>query len=358
MQGLMSSYPLTLAHVFDRAERIFPEKGVVTAQQGDKAAITYGEWAERTRRLAGALDALGISEDGRVGTFAWNSSRHLELYFAAPCSGRVLHPLNIRLFPDDVVYIADHAEDEVVFCDRSLLKVLWPLVDRFSTVRHVVVMDDGDGEVPDDPRIVDYEELLAGADPVEEFRVDDENRAAAMCYTSGTTGHPKGVVYSHRSTVLHSMGSLLVDSVGVSERDVVLPVVPMFHANAWGLCQAAVMAGASLAMPGANMQPKALAELMESEKVTLAAGVPTIWMSVLPELEGRDLSSLRDILCGGSAVPQALSERYREQIGLPILQAWGMTETSRVASTGRIKSTLGERDDPELAPLRAMQGVP
>src|SRR3954464_13073817 len=180
MQGLMSSYPLTLAHVFQRAERIFPEKGVVTAQQGAKAAITYGEWAERTRRLAGALDALGISEDGRVGTFAWNSSRHLELYFAAPCSGRVLHTLNIRLFPDDIVYIADHAEDEVVFCDRSLLKLLWPLADRLKTVKHFVVMDGGDGEGPADPRVVDYEDLIGAAEPVPEFKVDDENRAAAM----------------------------------------------------------------------------------------------------------------------------------------------------------------------------------
>src|SRR3954463_15863806 len=166
MQGLMSSYPLTLAHVFDRAERIFPEKGVMTAERGSKAAITYGEWAERTRRLAGALDALGISEDGRVGTFAWNSSRHLELYFAAPCSGRVLHTLNIRLFPDDIVYIADHAEDEVVFVDRSLVKLFWPLVDRCETVKHVGVMDDGGGEeIPDDPRVHDYEELLAAAEP-------------------------------------------------------------------------------------------------------------------------------------------------------------------------------------------------
>src|SRR3954463_3307870 len=179
MQGLMSSYPLTLAHVFDRAERIFPEKGVVTAQRGELLRTTYGEWAERTRRLAGALDALGISADGRVGTFAWNSSRHLELYFAAPCSGRVLHTLNIRLFPDDIVYIADHAEDEVVFCDRSLLKLLWPLVDRLTTVKHVVVMDDGaSDEIPDDPRVHDYEALLVGASPAD-FNVEDENQAAA-----------------------------------------------------------------------------------------------------------------------------------------------------------------------------------
>jgi fatty-acyl-CoA synthase len=359
MQGLMSSYPLTLTHVFQRAERIFPEKTIATVGGGGITRTTYGDWAERTRRLASVLDTLEISSDGRVGTFAWNTARHLELYFAAPCSGRVLHTLNIRLFPDDVVYIANHAEDEVVFVDRSLLKLFWPLVDRCETVKHVVVMDDGGGEeVPEDPRLHDYEELLAAAEPFDFQVIDDENQAAAMCYTSGTTGHPKGVVYSHRSTVLHSMGSLVADAAGVSETDTVMPVVPMFHANAWGLCQAAVMAGANLAMPGSNMQPKALAELMEAEKVTLAAGVPTIWMGVLPELKGRDLSSLREVLCGGSAVPRSLSEAYREQVGLPILQAWGMTETSPVATTGRVKSTLLDRSDDELADLRAAQGLP
>jgi acyl-CoA synthetase (AMP-forming)/AMP-acid ligase II len=358
MQGLMQSYPLTLTHVFRRAERLFPEKEIATVTGDGIVRTTYGEWAQRTRRLAGVLDALGISADGRVGTFAWNTARHLELYFAAPCSGRVLHTLNIRLFPDDIVYIADHAEDEIVFVDRSLLKIFWPLMERFETVQHVVVMDDGgDNEIPDDPRVHDYEELLARAEPVDFPLIEDENQAAAMCYTSGTTGHPKGVVYSHRSTVLHSMGSLVTDAAGVSERDTIMPVVPMFHANAWGLCQAAVMAGASLAMPGANMQPKAIADLMEGEKVTLAAGVPTIWMGVLPELEGRDLSSLREILCGGSAVPKSLSEGYREKIGLPILQAWGMTETSPVATTGRIKSTLLDHSDEDLADLRAAQGL-
>ena len=316
MQGLMSSYPLTLTHVFGRAERLFPEKGIATGQHGlEIVRTTYGEWAERTRRLAGVLDALEISADGRVGTFAWNTARHLELYFAAPCSGRVLHTLNIRLFPDDIVYIADHAEDEVVFVDRSLLTIFWPLIERFETVKHVVVMDDGDGEVPDDPRVHDYEALLADAEPVAQFKIDDENQAAAMCYTSGTTGHPKGVVYSHRSTVLHSMGALVADAAAVSERDTIMPVVPMFHANAWGLCQAAVMAGSSLVLPGPNMQPKALAELMESEKVTLAAGVPTIWMGVLPELEGRDLS---------------VAARHRlRRLGRPALAVGGLPRADR-----------------------------
>jgi fatty-acyl-CoA synthase len=358
VKGLMSPYQLTLPHLFDRAEKLFASKEIATATRNGIERTTYGEWAQRTRRLAGALDALGISADGRVGTFAWNTARHLELYFAAPCSGRVLHTLNIRLFPEDITYIADHAEDEIVFADRSLLKLLWPLVDGFKTVKHVVVMDDGDDcEIPDDPRILDYEELIAGAEPVAEFRIEDENQAAAMCYTSGTTGHPKGVVYSHRSVVLHSIGTMLVDSVAVCEADVVLPVVPMFHANAWGLCQAAVAAGAQLAFPGPDLSPCAIADLMEGEKVTLAAGVPTIWMGVLNELDGRDVSSLNRILCGGSAVPRSLSEAYREKTGLPILQAWGMTETSPLASVCRVKSTLRDRTDSELADLRATQGL-
>lgn len=359
MQGLMSQYPLTLTHVFNRAERLFPEKGVATVQATGIERITYREWAERTRKLATVLDQLEVSPDGRVATFAWNTARHLELYFAAPCSGRVLHTLNIRLFPDDIVYIADHAEDEVVFVDRSLLGVFWPLVDRLRTVKQVIVMDDGGPEeVPEDPRVHDYETLLVAASPADFPMLEDEHQAAAMCYTSGTTGHPKGVVYSHRSTVLHSMGALVADAAAVSEKDSVMPVVPMFHANAWGLCQAAVMAGADLVMPGPKMQPGAIAELMEREKVTLAAGVPTIWMGVLPELKGRDLSSLRDIVCGGSAVPKSLSEAYREQVGLPILQAWGMTETSPVATTGRVKSWLLGSSDEELADLRAAQGTP
>jgi fatty-acyl-CoA synthase len=360
MQGLMQDRPLTLDHFFNRAETLFPKKGIVTATATGIERETYGEWAARSRRLAGVLDDLGISADGRVATFGWNTARHLELWFAVPCSGRVLHTLNIRLFPEQITYIVNHAEDEAIFVDRSLLGLLWPLVDTFETVRHSVVMDDGRGEVPspDGGRpIHDYEDLLAAADPVEWPRLD-ENQAASMCYTSGTTGNPKGVVYSHRSTWLHTLGVMTADSLGACERDTILPVVPMFHANAWGLAHAGVASGATLVMPGPDLSAPAIATLIEQEKVTVAAGVPTIWMGVLPELEGRDLSHLRAIPCGGSAVPRSLSEAYREVTGLPILQAWGMTETSPVASVGRIKSYLDDTlDDDAKADLRTSIGI-
>ncbi len=361
MQGLMQDYPLTLPHIFHRVERLFGDKGIVTALPTGKERVSYREWAERTRRLGGVLDTLGVSADGRVATFSWNTSRHLELYFAAPCTGRVLHTLNLRLFPEQITYIVNHAADEVIFVDRTVAGLLWPLLGTFETVRHIVVMADGGDFDVSDPgpgkEVHDYEELLAAASPVD-FAIADENLAASMCYTSGTTGNPKGVVYSHRSTVVHTMAVMFADGVGIRETDRILPVVPMFHANAWGLAHAGVAAGADLIMPGPGMAPEPLADLIESERVTVAAGVPTIWMGVLPALAGRDTSALRIIPCGGSAVPKALSEGFREQLGLPIFQAWGMTETSPVATVAMIKSTLVDRPEEELADLRATQGLP
>ncbi|WP_166678595.1 long-chain fatty acid--CoA ligase [Kribbella voronezhensis] len=361
MKGLMQDYQLSLDTIFRRAEEYYPDKTVYTGGPAP-TLTTYAEWAERTRRLGGVLDTLGISADGRVGTFAWNSGRHLELYFAAPCTGRVLHTLNIRLFPDQVVYIANHAEDEVVFVDRSLLGLFLPLLERLPLVRHVVVMDDlppgaAGVEVPADDRFHDYEELLAAAAPVD-FHVEDENQAAAMCYTSGTTGNPKGVVYSHRSTWLHSIGVLTNAGIGLTETDTVMPVVPMFHANAWGLAHAAPMAGASLVFPGPDMSPAGILKLLQEREVTLAAGVPTIWQGLLPLLDGVELPKLRRIPCGGSAVPKALSEAFREKLGRPILQAWGMTETSPVATAAHVPARYADLPEDEKADLRARQGLP
>ncbi len=355
----MQNTPLTMVHLFERAEKYHVAKTITTATAVGKDRTTYGEWAARTRQLAGALDKLKITGDGRVATFAWNTARHLELYFAAPCTGRVLHTLNIRLFPEQLTYIANHAEDEVIFVDRSLFALLAPLLPTFKTVKHLVIMDDGKGDVPDSVpgmQMHNYEELIKGVSGVE-FKITDENLAASMCYTSGTTGNPKGVVYSHRSTYLHTMGAMMVDSLGARESDVILPVVPMFHANAWGLAHAAVACGASLVMPGPDLSGKAIANLIVEEKVTVAAGVPTIWMGVLPELNGRDTSALRAIPVGGSAVPKALSEAYRETVGLPILQAWGMTETSPIAATCTLSIADQKKSIEEQAELRTTVGT-
>jgi fatty-acyl-CoA synthase len=360
MLGLMQDRPIALPHVFHRAEQLFGHKEIITASTDGEQRITIAEWAVRVRRLATALDKLGISADARVGTFCWNTAAHLELYLAAPCTGRVLHTLNIRLFPEQLSYIVNHAEDEIIFVDRSLLPLLWPLTDQMATVRHFVVIDDGaDAPIPDDPRVLHYERLLAESEPFAgRFAVDDENTAAAMCYTSGTTGNPKGVVYSHRSTVLHSLISLTADGPALSERDVVLPIVPMFHANAWGLPYGCLLAGSSMVFPGPDLTPRAILRLLAEHKVTVTGGVPTIFMGTLPLLDGYDLSHLRTMLCGGSAVPKSLSEAYREKLGIPLLHAWGMTETSPIAAASTPRSHHDQLTEEERANARARQGQP
>ena len=358
MLGLMQDSPLTLIHLLERAEKYHRDKTIVTATAKGNIQTNYGDWSERTRLLGGVLDQLGISFQGRVATLGWNTARHLELYFAAPCSGRVLHTLNFRLFPEQLTYIVNHAEDEVIFVDGSLFAVLEPLLASFKTVKHLVIMDDGSGAIPSSipgMQVHDYEQLLQSANP-SEFSVVDERQAASMCYTSGTTGNPKGVVYSHRSTFLHTMGVMGADSIGVRESDVILPVVPMFHVNAWGLAHAAVATGASLVMPGSDLSGEAVADLIINERVTVTAGVPTIWMAALPKLEGRDTSSLRSILCGGSAVPKALSESDRETIGLSLLQAWGMTETSPIAAVCNLTAAERQLPQKQQANLRTTVG--
>ncbi len=359
MLGLMQDTPLTTNWIFDRGVRYYGTRTVVTSSASGLDRRTFADVAGETRRIAAALEHLGLSAGGRVGTFAWNTARHLSLYFAIPGTGRVMHTGNIRYFPEQLVYTVNHAEDEAVFVDRSLLPLFARYLPQLETVKHVIVMDDGaDAEVPDDPRILHYDELLSGVEELDfSDRVSDERQAAALCYTSGTTGNPKGVLYSHRSTWLHSNASLTVGVFGLDDSDKVLPVVPMFHANAWGLPYAAFLAGASLVMPGPDLTPPALLKLMESEQVTVAAGVPTIWMGMVPLLDQHDLSHLRVIICGGSAVPKSLSEAWREKIGLPIRQAWGMTEMSPLGSVCTLRSEFADLPEDEKADVRATAGL-
>jgi fatty-acyl-CoA synthase len=360
MDGLMQGLPLTVNWLLARGEQYFGTKTVTTrTAAGVLQRTTYGELARGARRLAGALDSLGLGPDARVGTFAWNTARHVQLYFAVPGTGRIMHTGNLRYRPDQFVYTVDHAEDEAFFVDRSLLPLFGSCLPNLGTVRHVVVMDDGAAvEIPDDPRVLRWEELVDTADEVDlRDRVKDENRAAALCYTTGTTGDPKGVLYSHRSTWLHSLASMTSGVFAVSDRDTILPVVPMFHANAWGLPYTAVMAGASLVMPGPDLTPQSIVSLLESEKVTITAGVPTIWMGLVPHLDGRDLSHLRTIICGGSAVPKGLSEAWRAKIERPITQAWGMTELSPLGTVAYLRDEYDASSDDEKADIRATAGV-
>src|SRR5438874_2868261 len=273
MRGLMQDYPLLVRHVAERAETVFPSREIVSVTQDGVERSTYAEVVERARRLASSLERLGVKPGDRVATFGWNSRRHLELYLAVPSMGAVLHTLNIRLFEEDLEYIVAHAQDKVICLDASLAGVM----PKFDAVEHEVLMPDGAGEREG---ALDYEQLVSDGDPGFQFPDLDENSAAAMCYTSGTTGRPKGVVYSHRSTVIHTLLANQADGPGLRERDTALPIVPMFHANAWGLPYAAAMAGSKLVLPGPRMDPASLAKLIADEQVTFAAAVPTIWQGV------------------------------------------------------------------------------
>ncbi|MGH7778024.1 MAG: long-chain fatty acid--CoA ligase [Candidatus Dormibacterales bacterium] len=337
MEGTMQEAPLTLQHVLWRAATLFGRKEVVTRQAAGLTRTSYGDIAGRVGRLASALSRLGVGPGDRVGTLCWNNQRHLEIYYAVPCMGAVLHTLNLRLFPDQLEFIIRDARDRVLFVDQSLLPVLNRLAGRLETVERIVCL--GDGTEPPEHALgstLDYEELLAKEAPGFDWPPLDEGSAAGLCYTSGTTGNPKGVAYSHRSQYLHTMGALQAGSLGVTEGDVILPVVPMFHANSWGLPYAAGMAGATLLMMDRWMgDPQAILEMATAEHATLLAGVPTIWIGVVEAMErtGVRLPEVTRVLCGGSAVPRGLMESA-DRVGLPLVHAWGMTETSPIATVG------------------------
>jgi fatty-acyl-CoA synthase len=360
MQGMMMDYPLTLTHFFERTRRLFPKKRLATRVPGAPLfEYTYAAFAERVERLAGGLRGLGVRRGDRVGTFAWNSHRHLELYWAAPLSGAVLHTVNIRLAPADLAYIINHAGDTVLFVDASLWPVLAPIRRELRSVRRIVVMPDGPLPPPsDEPGLVEYEGLLAEAKPLDGWPRLGENHAAGMCYTSGTTGHPKGVVYSHRAIFLHSMAVSMVDTLAICERDVILHVVPMFHANAWCVPFAGVMVGATQIFGGPHPQPRDIAELVQQERVTFVGAVPTVWIAVkeLVEKEAYDLSSVRCIPIGGSAAPRALIEHYEKKLGASMAHAWGMTETTPLGTVSRLKSYMEGQPDAERYAIRAKQG--
>jgi fatty-acyl-CoA synthase len=345
LDGLMQHQPLTLQLILERARRIYADGEVATLTEAGTVRATYAEVAERVDRLCSALRDLGVRPGDRVASFAWNSQRHLELYLAVPCMGAVLHTLNIRLFPDQLTYIANHAEDQVVFVDDSLVGVLEQVAPTFETVEHYVVMGDGDaGSLPDPLR---YEDLIAAQEPGFDYPDLDEDAACGACYTSGTTGNPKGVLYSHRSSMLHAMSKCMAETEALSSADRVLPVVPQFHANAWGFPYACLLTGADLVMPGPFLQGDALAKLIAEERVTVAGGVPTIWMDLLRHAEDNpvDFSSLRMLVCGGSAVPLSLMQAWEERHGVPMLQAWGMTETSPLAALARPPRSAGGDED-------------
>ena len=357
MKALMMDYPLTLTHFFERTRRLFSKKTLATRAPG--AAMfryTYGDFAERAARLAGALQALGIGKGDRVGTLAWNSHRHLELYWAVPLTGAVLHTVNIRLSPADLTYIINHAEDSVLFVDASLWPTLEPIRNELKTVRQYVVMPDTAGVIPTGG--LEYESLLGDAHPVTAWPRLDEHDAAGMCYTSGTTGHPKGVVYSHRAIFLQSLTHATVDALGLSERDVMLHVVTMFHANAWCAPYAGTLVGATQIFAGPNPQPRDIARIIPQEKVTFVSGVPTVWLGVqaLLEQEPVDLSSLRSIVVGGSAAPRSLIEAYEKKYGVRMVHAWGMTEMTPLGTISRLKSYMESWPEDRRIGVRAKQG--
>ncbi len=361
MYGQMMHMPLLTSTLLVHAERHHADQQIVSRRvEGDIHRYTYADLAKRTRQLAKAVAALGVANGERVATLAWNGYRHMELYYAVSGSGRVLNTINPRLHADQVTFIADHAENQVLFFDMTFLPLVESIASRVKTVRHFVALIDKD-KMPEStsiPNLLCYEDLMAGQNDQFTWPVLDEQEAATLCYTSGTTGNPKGVLYSHRSTLLHTFAAALPDSLNCSAADVILPVVPMFHVNAWGLPYAACMTGAKLVFPGAGLDGKSLYDLFEAEGVTMAAGVPTVWQGLLNHVQANKLqfSTMRRTVIGGSACPPAMVRTFEEDYNVHVIHAWGMTELSPLGTVCAFKGKhLGQTPEQRQA-VQAKQG--
>jgi fatty-acyl-CoA synthase len=356
---MMDDFPLLLSTLYDRAVGLYADQAVVSVDADRTVARhTYGSIDDRVRRLATALQTkLGVDPGGVIGTFAWNNHRHHELYWATANTGRVCHTLNIRLFPDQIEYIVGHAGDEVIFVDPDLAKLMAPLAPKLGSVRAFVVMGPEASDLI--PGSIAYEDLIDGVEPHGQWPLLDERSPMMFCYSSGTTGNPKGVAYTQRSTYLHTISNLA--NFAVSANDNVLPVVPMFHAAAWGYPFQAVTVGAKLTYPGPDLTPQGLTALFKSEHVTISAGVPTVWLGIQQYLAANpdvDVSSLRAFFCGGSAVPRAMIDWYWRNRGIRVLQGWGMTETNPVAATAMLKPWMEDWDFERQLDFMETAGIP
>jgi fatty-acyl-CoA synthase len=358
----MMKFPLSIRNMLERPKDLFPQKEIYSITRTGDFRYTYADFYKRTCRLANVLAKLGVKKGDRVGTLAWNHHRHFELYFAVPCYGAVLNTLNLRLFEDQLAYVINHAEDKVIFVDDDLLPLLERIKDKIKVVEKIVVMSD-EASLPESSlgSLLSYEELLSEASDSFDFPDDiDEWAPAAMCYTTATTGDPKGVMYTHRSIYLHSLTMGLTDTLGLSERDVIMPLVPMFHVNAWSLPFSAAWFGAKQVFPREKLDGASICKLIDQEKVTFTGGVPTLMMGILQHLDSgakEDISSLRQVVCGGSALPRTLLKAYRDRYGVTITQGYGMTETSPILVLSNLKSHMDDWPEDDILDTLAKQGT-